>query len=127
MIVTDILDLQSTGYFLSIVEKRSFQWRQKEIKKYLVNSLINNEKVKTEELNEQADKVESSEDTTAIIKEYKDIICTKKKIVAYISYQHGSFPNTQREKKFINLVKRFKVHKTKMISKINIKLINILD
>ena len=35
-----------------------------------------------------------------------------------------SFPNTQREEKFINLVKRFKVHKTKMISKINIKLID---
>ena len=70
--------------------------------KYLVNSLINNEKVKTEELNKQADKVESSEVTTAIIKEYKDIICTKKKIVAYISYQHGKVFQTLKEKKSLS-------------------------
>ena len=99
MIVTDILDLQSTGYFLSIVEKRRFQWRQKEIKKHLVDSLINNEKVKTEELNEQTDKVESSEDTTAIIKEYKDIICNKKKIVAYIRIIMEKFSKHSKRRK----------------------------
>ena len=41
---------------------------------------INNEKVETEEWNEQAQNVENSEDAaTTIIKEYKDIIPTKKK------------------------------------------------
>ena len=52
----------------------------------MIDSLINNDIIdysininKTEELNEEADKAEKSEDATAIIKQYEDIICTKKK------------------------------------------------
>lgn len=88
----------------------------------MVNFLINNEKVKTEELNEQAEKVPriplpSSKNT-------KISFVPKRKLWHTFVSSWKSFPNTQREEKFINLVKRFKVHKTKMISKTNIKLID---
>ena len=63
---------------------------KEEIKKQLVDSLINNEKVETEELNKQADKVGKSEDAATVIKEYKDIIRTKEKIIVFIAYHQGN-------------------------------------
>ena len=53
--------------------------KKDEIKKQSLNSIIDIEKVDTEELNEQADKVENFKDTVIIVKEYEDIIRTKKK------------------------------------------------
>ena len=47
----------------------------------MIDSIINNDIIETEELNEKADKVEKSEDAAAQIKQYEDIICTKKKIL----------------------------------------------
>lgn len=48
--------------------------KKDEIKEQSLNSIIDIEKVETEELNEQADKVENFEDTIIIVKEYEDII-----------------------------------------------------
>ena len=53
--------------------------KKDEIKEQSLNSITDIEKVDTEELNEQADKVENFEDTVIIVKEYEDIIRTKKK------------------------------------------------
>ena len=50
-----------------------------EIRKQLIDSLTENEKVETEELNGKADKMEKCEDAANVIKESKDIICTKKR------------------------------------------------
>lgn len=44
------------------------------------NSLIDSENFETEDLNEQADKVEKLDEAAIIVKEYEDIIGTKKKI-----------------------------------------------
>ena len=66
----------------------------------MVDSLINNEKVKTEQLNEQLNKVEKSWDTTVIFKEYKDIICNKKKNIAcLVHHKKNFFSKVQREQK----------------------------
>ena len=43
----------------------------------MINSMINSDKIETEELNDKADKVEKSEDVTTIIKEYEEIIMYK--------------------------------------------------
>ena len=98
---------------------------KEEIKKELINFLIDNEKVETEGLNEQAAKVENSEDV-ATIKKYEDIILAKKKNIIDIEYHQGKvFRRFKDKEKFIKLVKQFKVHKTKMIFEISIaKLIN---
>ena len=52
--------------------------RNEEIKKQQVNSIIINEIIETEELNEKAEKVEKPGDAAAIIKQDEDIIRTKK-------------------------------------------------
>ena len=98
---------------------------KEEIKKELINFLIDNEKVETEGLNEQAAKVENSEDV-ATIKKHEDIILAKKKNIIDIEYHQGKvFRRFKDKEKFIKLVKQFKVHKTKMIFEISIaKLIN---
>ena len=98
---------------------------KEEIKKELINFLIDNEKVETEGLNEQAAKVENSEDV-ATIKKYEDIILAKKKNIIDIEYHQGKvFRRFKDKEKFIKLVKQFKVHKTKMIFEISTaKLIN---
>ena len=83
---------------------------------------LNNQKetVEMEELNEQAEKVKNSEDATVIIKKYEEIIRTKTNIIISIAYHQGKVFPKFKEKKFIKLIKQFKVHKTMMIFKINI-------
>ena len=44
----------------------------------MIDSIINNDIIKTEKLNEKADKAEKPEDDAAIIKQYEDMIRTKK-------------------------------------------------
>ena len=48
--------------------KKTRRLTNKEIKKQLIDSIINNGIIETEELNEKADKVEKPEDAAAIIK-----------------------------------------------------------
>ena len=52
---------------------------KEEIKQQLIDSIINSDIIETEELNEKADEVEKSEDAATIIKQYKEIIRTKRK------------------------------------------------
>ena len=48
--------------------KKTRRLTNEEIKKQLIDSIINNGIIETEELNEKADKVEKPEDAAAIIK-----------------------------------------------------------
>ena len=48
------------------------------MKKKLENSLINEEKHEVKDLNEKDDKVEKCKDTAAVIREYDELIRTKK-------------------------------------------------
>ena len=50
----------------------------------------NNDLVETDELNKKADKVEKPEDAATVIKQYEEIIRTKKKDVISIAYHKGS-------------------------------------
>ena len=58
---------------------------KEEIKQQLIDSIFNNDIIETEELNEKADKVEKPKDAAAIIKQYKDIIHTKRKNIHSVS------------------------------------------
>ena len=56
-----------------------------------------------------------------MIKQYEDIIRTKKKCIINIAFHQGKFFKEFKEKdKFITLVNQFNVHKTTIIFKINI-------
>ena len=94
---------------------------KEEIKQQLIDSIFNNDIIETEELNEEAGKVEKPEDAAAIIKQYEDIIRTKKENIISIAYHQGKvFKRFKDKEKFIKLVNEFKVHKSTIIFKINI-------
>ena len=60
-----------------------------EIKKQMVDSLIESEKLETDELNEKADKLKKCEELASVIKECEDITSTKKKSIICIGYHQG--------------------------------------
>ena len=100
--------------------KKTKRLDKDEIKKQLIDSLVNNDTSKMEELNEKADKVEKLEDAATIIKEYEDLIRTKKGIISIPYHQGKVFSHFRKKEKFVRLVANFKVHKNTLIFKINI-------
>ena len=87
----------------------------------MIDSIINNDLIEAEELNEKSDKAEKPEDAAAIIKQHEDIIHIKKKNIISIAYLQGKvFKRFQDKDKFTKLVSEFKVHKRTIIFKINI-------
>ena len=87
----------------------------------MVDSIFNNDIIEAEELNEEADKEEKPEDAAAIIKQYEDIIRTKKNNIISIAYhQEKVFKRFKDKKTFIKLVNEFEVHKSTIIFKMNI-------
>ena len=70
--------------------KQSWRRLSKEkFKKWLIDSLVYNENINTEDLNEQGYKVEDYEEAVDIIKEYEAIIKTNKKNLIFFVYQQG--------------------------------------
>ena len=99
---------------------------KKEIKKRLTDTIVNNDIIETEKLNEKADRVEKPNDGTDVIKQYEDIIRTKKKGIISTAYHEGKvFKRFKDKEKFIRLVMGSKVHRCTIIFKINI--FNLID
>ena len=70
--------------------KQSWRRLSKEkFKKWLIDSLVYNENINTEDLNEQGYKVEDYEEAVDIIKEYEAIIKANKKNLIFFVYQQG--------------------------------------
>ena len=70
--------------------KQSWRRLSKEkFKKWLIDSLVYNENINTEDLNEQGYKVEDYEEAVDIIKEYEAIIKINKKNLIFFVYQQG--------------------------------------
>ena len=83
--------------------------------------MVNNDIIENDELNKKADKVEKPEDTATVVKQYENIIRTKKKGIISIAYHPGSVLKRLKDKeKFIRLVNEFKAHKSTTTFKINI-------
>ena len=55
----------------------------------MIDSIINNEIIEAEELNDKPDKAEKPKDAVDIVKQYEDIICTKKKNIISTVYHQG--------------------------------------
>ena len=64
---------------------------KEEIKKRLMDSLVHNENIDTEDLNERANivEVESYGKAMDIINEYKDIVKENRKNIIFFAYQQG--------------------------------------
>ena len=101
--------------------KKTKRLTHEEIKKQLIESIVINGIIETDELNKKAEEVQKPEDAAAVIKQYKEIIRMKKKRIISIAYHQGKvFKKFKDKKKFIKLVNEFKVHKTTIIFKINV-------
>ena len=91
-----------------IVEERLWQQQssrrlsKEEIKKELNDSLVHNENNDREDLNEQANIMESYEEAMDIIKEYKDIIKTNKKNIIQLV---GKYPKMMKASVTLNFLK----------------------
>ena len=101
--------------------KKTKRFRHKDLKKQLIELMVNNDTVETEELNKKSEEVRKPEDAAAVIKHYEYIIRTKKKGIISIAYHQGKvFKKFKVKEKFIKLVYEFKLHKTTIIFNINI-------
>ena len=67
----------------------------------MIHSIVNTDIIEAGELNEKADKAEKSEDAATTIKQYEEIICTKKKNIVYIVYHQGKVFRGFKEKENI--------------------------
>ena len=101
--------------------KNTKQLSKNEIKKQLLESIIINEVVESEELNKEAGEMQEPEKAAKIIKQYEDIIKTKKKGIMSIAYYQGKvFKRFKEKEKFIKLVSQLGIHKNTIIFKINV-------
>ena len=126
LFVKDVLDLWYIGYFLFLVVER-FENVKEVVKQQLVDSLMSNETIETEGLNERAEKVDKPKNAANIINEYEEILRMKSKGIITVSYHQGKvFIWFCEKKKFMTLVSRFKIHKNTIVFKTDVfKLINI--
>ena len=87
-----------------------------EIKKQLLELIIINEVVESEELNKEAEEMQEPKKAAKIIKHYEDIIKTKKKGIISIAYYQGKvFKRFKEKEKFIKLVSQLGIHKNTII------------
>ena len=69
--------------------KRAKRLSTEEIKEQLLDSMIIDEVAEFENLNKEAEEVQDPEEAAKIIKQYEDIIKTKKKGMINVAYHQG--------------------------------------
>ena len=100
--------------------KKTKRLSKHEIKKQLLESIIINEVVESEELNKEAEEIRQPEEVAKVIKQYEDIMKTKKKGIISIAYYQGKiFKRFKEKEKFVKLVSQLGIHKNTIIFKIN--------
>ena len=101
--------------------KKTKRLTHEEIKKHLIESIVINEVVETDELNKQAEEVQDLQEAAKVIQKYEYIIRTKNKGVISIAYHQGkAFKKFKDKEKFITLVSLLEIHKNTIIFKINV-------
>ena len=101
--------------------KKTKRLNKDEIKKQLLKSITINNVIKIDDLNELAEKVEKPEEAADIIKQYEEILHTKRKGIIFVAYYQGKvFRRFKEKEKFIQMVGKLKFHKSTIIFKINV-------
>ena len=92
-----------------------------EIKRKLIESLVINDAIETNNFNKKVEEVEDPEKAAEVIQEYESTIWTKKKGIIRITYHQGKvFKKFKDKEKIITLVNKLGIHKTTAIFRINI-------
>ena len=101
--------------------KKTKRLSQEEIKKQLLESIIINEAVESEELNREVEEVQDPEEAAMVIQKYEYIIKAKKKGIISIAYHQGKvFKKFKDKEKFITLISRLEIHKSTIIFRTNV-------
>ena len=99
--------------------KKTKRLNKDEIKKQLIESIIINNAIEIDNLNELAEKVAN------IIKQYEEILRTKRKGIISVAYYQGKlFKRFKEKEKFSQMVSKCKIHKSTIIFKINVFKLN---
>ena len=101
--------------------KKTKRLNKNEIKKQLIESITISNVVEMEDLNELAEKVQKPEEAADIIKQYEEILRTKRKgIISVMYYQSKILKRFKEKEKFIQMVNKLKILKSNINFKINI-------
>ena len=99
---------------------------KRKINKQLLESIIINEVVESEEINKKAEEIQESVEAAELIKQYEYIIKTQKKgIISTTYYQGKVFKRFKEKEKFIKLVSQLGTHKNTII--FNIKIFKLCE
>ena len=101
--------------------KKMKRLSKEEIRKQLLDSMIIDENLEFDNLNKEAEEILDPEKAAEIIREYEDIIKTKKKGIINVAFYQGQiFKRFKEKEKFAKLVNEVGIHKTTIIFKINV-------
>ena len=101
--------------------KKAKRLSKEEIKTKLLDSMTIDEVVEFDNLNKEAEETQDPEEAAEIIKRYEDIIKTKNKGIINVAYHQGQvFKGFKEKEKFAKLVSELGIHKTTIISRINV-------
>ena len=102
--------------------KKTKSMSKEEIKKRLLDSMIIDENLEFDDLNKEAEReVQDPEKAAKIIKQYENIIKTKRKGITKVAYHQGQvFKKFKEKEKFAKLVSELGIHKVTIIFKINV-------
>ena len=96
------------------------------INKQLLESIIINEVVESEEINKKAEEIQESVEAAELIKQYEYIIKTQKKgIISTTYYQGKVFKRFKEKEKFMKLVSQLGTYKNTII--FNIKVFKLCE
>ena len=85
---------------------------REKIKKWLIDTIVYNENINKEDLNEQANIVENCAEAMDIVKKYEDMIKTNKKNIIFFAFQQGKiFEKFKENRKSKSLIEQFKITK----------------
>ena len=79
-----------------------------------------NNPIEIDNLNELAEKEEKLEDAPNTIKQYESLRTKRKGIISVAYYRGKLFKCSKEKEKIIQMVSKWKIHKSTVISKINI-------
>ena len=101
--------------------KKAKRLPKEEIRKQLLDSMIIDENLEFDDLNKEAEEIQGPGKAAEIIRQYEDIINTKKKGIINVAFYQGQiFKRFKEKEKFAKLVNELRIHKATIIFKINV-------
>ena len=101
--------------------KKAKRLSKEKIRKQLLDSMIIDENLEFDDLNKEAEEIQGPGKAAEIIRQYEDIINTKKKGIINVAFYQGQiFKRFKEKEKFAKLVNEVGIHKTTIIFKISV-------